>query len=89
VIITGRSQESVDKAVNQLKKDGYSNAFGQPCHFGRVKQVQQLKAWISEKFGKLDVLINNAATSLHFGPILETTPKAYDKMMDLNVKVTP
>lgn len=61
--------------------------YGKPCHFGRMDQIENLRKWIQEKFGRLDVLVNNAATSLHFGPILDTSSKAYDKMMNLNVKV--
>jgi short-subunit dehydrogenase len=87
VVITGRSDKSVGKALDQLRKEGYKTAYGKPCHFARVNQVEELRKWIKEKFGRVDVLINNAATSLHFGPILDTTPKAYDKMMNLNVKV--
>ena len=87
VIITGRSQASVDKALADFKSQGFSNAFGRPCHFARASQVESLRDWVRDRFGRLDVLVNNAATSLHFGTILETTPKAYDKMMDLNVKV--
>ena len=61
--------------------------YGKACHFGRPDQIEKLRKWVETTFGRLDVLINNAATSLHFGPILDTSSKAYDKMMNLNVKV--
>ena len=38
--------------------------------------------------GRLDVLVPNAACSTHFGPQLQITERAYDKMWDLNVKST-
>ena len=38
--------------------------------------------------GRLDVLVPNAASSTHFGPQLNISEKAYDKMWDLNVKST-
>ena len=70
-----------------MKQKGFKNAIGKPCHFSKLNQVKELREWVETKFGRLDVLVNNAATSLHFGPILETTEKAYDKMMNLNLKV--
>jgi NAD(P)-dependent dehydrogenase (short-subunit alcohol dehydrogenase family) len=77
----------VNKAIGELHKLGLTKAVGKPCHFSRLNQINDLKNWIQQKFGRVDVLINNAATSLHFGSMLDTSEKAYDKMMELNVKV--
>ena len=39
-----------------------------------------------EKFGRLDILVNNAATNPVYGPVAETSSEAYDKIMTVNVK---
>ena len=41
---------------------------------------------IVEKFGGIDILVNNAATNPVFGPIAEADEKVFDKIMDINVK---
>ena len=45
-------------------------------------------AHIQTKYGKIDVLVPNAAVSTHFGKQFEISEKAYDKLFDLNVKST-
>lgn len=39
-----------------------------------------------EKYGQIDILVNNAATNPVFGPIQETSLDAFDKIMQVNVK---
>ena len=43
---------------------------------------------IKNKYGKIDVLVPNAAVSTHFGDQFEISEKAYDKLWNLNVKST-
>ena len=44
--------------------------------------------FISTKFGRIDVLVPNAAVSTHFGNQFDISERAYDKLWDLNVKST-
>jgi NAD(P)-dependent dehydrogenase (short-subunit alcohol dehydrogenase family) len=39
-----------------------------------------------ERFGRLDVLVNNAGTNPHFGAVLEIEPAAYDKLLAVNLR---
>ena len=55
---------------------------------GKPEERKKLIDFISEKYGKLDVLVANAAVSTHFGSQFEISEKAYDKLWDLNVKST-
>ncbi len=41
---------------------------------------------IDEKFGRIDILINNGATNPYYGPMTETPVEAFDKTFDVNVK---
>ena len=55
---------------------------------GNQAHRKQLVQMIKDKYGKLDVLVPNAACSTHFGDQMEISERAYDKMWDLNVKST-
>ena len=85
VIISSRKEKNVEQAVTKLKNEGLS-AVGFPCHVGKKDQRKKLYDFIKEKFGRLDILVLNAAISLQFGSPLETTEQIWDKTMDVNLK---
>ena len=41
---------------------------------------------VGEEFGRLDILVNNAATNPYYGPAAELPPDAFDKTVDVNLK---
>lgn len=85
VIISSRKEKKITEAVNQLKAKNYK-VVGFACNVSKQEDRDNLFKFIQEKYGRLDVLIPNAAASLHFGPSLDTPEKAYDKMFETNVK---
>jgi dehydrogenase/reductase SDR family protein 4 len=56
------------------------------CHVGNADQRTALIKFAVDTYGGLDVLVNNAAVSVHFGQLMETPGEALDKMFDINVK---
>jgi NAD(P)-dependent dehydrogenase (short-subunit alcohol dehydrogenase family) len=56
------------------------------AHLGRGPDVAALFARVDAHFGRLDILVNNAATNPVFGPLLEVSEEAWDRIMALNVK---
>lgn len=85
VIISSRNKSHVDHAVRELKNEGII-AEGCVCHVAKAADRKRLIEFAVEKFGGVDVLINNAAVSTAFGPSIQTTEEQYDKMFDVNVK---
>jgi dehydrogenase/reductase SDR family protein 4 len=85
IVISSRKQEAVDKVVEELKAKGHE-AVGIACHVGDEAQLKNLVEKTVEAFGRIDVVINNAATNPVFGPIENTPPDAFDKIMNVNVK---
>lgn len=85
VVISSRGQKNVDAAVEQLTSKGL-DACGVSCHV--AKERKKLLDYVNDRFGKIDVLVSNAAVSPHFGSTIETTEEAYDKLWDINVKST-
>ena len=63
VVISGRSAESVDKAVTQLSTSHPDRVFGQPCDVGDYAQVEALWEASVAHFGRVDIWINNAGIS--------------------------
>ena len=56
------------------------------CHTGHADEVAALFDRAVAEFGKVDGLVNNAATNPYFGPTLGVTDSAFDKIFEVNVK---
>ncbi len=85
VVLTSRQQESVQKVADDIVAAG-GKAVARACHAGHLDEIEALFDYIKEKFGRLDILINNAATNPYYGPATDLTPKAFDKTVDINLK---
>jgi dehydrogenase/reductase SDR family protein 4 len=85
VVISSRSQEACDGVVTEFQKEGL-NAIGIACHVGKEDQCKQLIAKTIKTFGRIDVLVNNAAINPVYSPIEEVDSVIFDKIMDINVK---
>lgn len=93
VVICSRKAKNVDEALQGIrvqieKSKSGGEVSGIAANVGRKEDRQKLIDLIRSKYGKLDVLVPNAAVSTHFGNQLEISEKAYDKLWDLNVKST-
>ena len=85
VIVSSRKQEAVDEVAAAIREQGYI-AQGVACHMGDGDQIKNLVAKSVEHFGKVDIIVNNAAANPVFGGIEATDESAFDKIMDVNVK---
>ena len=85
VVLTSRRQESVQKVADEIIAAG-GKAVARACHAGHLDEIDALFEYVNEKFGRLDILINNAATNPYYGPATDLTPKAFDKTVDINLK---
>jgi dehydrogenase/reductase SDR family member 4 len=85
VVVSSRSQESVDEVAKSIQADG-GQAIGVAAHVGDLDALKNLVKQTVAAFGKVDILVNNAATNPVFGPLEETDESAFDKIMQINVK---
>lgn len=85
VVIASRKQADLDKAAAQIVAAG-GQAMGIAAHTGDEASVVALVEKITAVYGGIDILVNNAATNPHFGPILTAEASHWDKIMDVNVK---
>lgn len=84
-ILVSRKLESLEVAAAGIRDQGYK-AEAMACHTGHPEQIKTMYEKIVEKYGTLDILINNAATNPHFGEMITADEKLWDKTLDVNIK---
>jgi NAD(P)-dependent dehydrogenase (short-subunit alcohol dehydrogenase family) len=84
VVICGRKQETLD----QVAKEIGPNVKPVACHVGKSSDIQSLVSTTTRDFGRIDILVNNAATNIAQGPCLEMDEGQFDKMVEINLKST-
>ena len=87
VVISSRKADACEAVAAELKAAGHE-AIAVPCHVGRKEDLQRLVDTTLQAWGRIDVLVCNAATNPVYGPTSELTDDAWDKIMDTNVKGT-
>lgn len=85
VVVTSRKAEACDAVVAEIAAAG-GEAISIPCNIGRKEELEHLVAGTREAYGRIDILVCNAATNPVFGPMHEVSDEAYAKIMDTNVK---
>lgn len=85
VVLTSRTQETLDEVAAEIESNG-GTALPVAAHVGEMDAIQELLATVADAYGGVDVLINNAATNPHFGPMLTAEESHWDKTFDVNVK---
>jgi len=83
VALASRKQADLDRVASSLPVE---RAIAVACHTGKAEDVEALVARAVERFGKVDGLVNNAATNPYFGPLVDTPDAAIDKTFEVNVK---
>lgn len=84
VAITGRSKESVDKALENLKREGGYDCLGVVCDVRDFESQQSCVNKVEDQLGKIDVLIANAGVG-HFASIEDLTPEQWQEVIDVNL----
>jgi dehydrogenase/reductase SDR family member 4 len=85
VVVSSRKQSAVDEVAEEFKVAGL-NAVGIQCHIGDSEQRQSLIAKSIEHYGRIDILVNNAAINPYYGPLEGSDEVVFDKIMEVNVK---
>ena len=85
VIVSSRKQGDCEKVAEAIRAKGF-NAISAELHLGDLSHHDRVLAMIEKEYGRLDILINNGATSPHFGPAHEASEKAFDKTIEVNTR---
>lgn len=88
VVICGRRQEKGQAVVDEILKAGGEATY----HFmdiGAIESIESLLADTAEKYGKIDILVNNAANvGLKDGRVDELTLEMWDKIFESDIRGT-
>lgn len=85
VIVSSRKIDGCE-AVAASIRDAGGKAEAVACHIGELEQIENMFNHIKSQHGKLDILVNNAATNPHFGHITETPISMFQKTVDVNIR---
>jgi NAD(P)-dependent dehydrogenase (short-subunit alcohol dehydrogenase family) len=85
VVLVSRKIEGLQAVADQIRGNG-GDATPIACHAGHAEERQDMLDQALKAYGKVDILVNNAATNPHFGPMLTIDDRAWDKTFEVNVK---
>ncbi|MDH3295016.1 MAG: SDR family oxidoreductase [Acidimicrobiia bacterium] len=85
VIVSSRKLDGCQAVADAIKEAGGS-AEPWACHVGNMDDIVATFDHIRGTHGRLDILVNNAATNPYFGDILDTDLAAFDKTIEVNVR---
>lgn len=85
VMLAARKLEGLEAVAESIRSEG-GEASAMACHMGKDEDTKALVRATIERFGKVDVLVNNAATNPHFGPLLTADEGAWAKTFEVNLQ---
>ncbi|RME83905.1 MAG: glucose 1-dehydrogenase [Caldilineae bacterium] len=84
VVLASRKQPDLDRVAEEIRAAG-GEALPVAAHTGDPNAVARLVDTAISSYGGIDILVNNAATNPHFGPILSAEESQWQKILDVNV----
>jgi NAD(P)-dependent dehydrogenase (short-subunit alcohol dehydrogenase family) len=87
VVISSRKAEPCEAVAAGIRETG-GEAMVVPCNISRRDEVETLVSRTVEHWGRVDILVCNAAVNPAYGPLAKLTDEQFDKIIDSNVKST-
>ncbi len=85
VVISSRKQDDLDKVAADIRAAG-GKATAIAAHQGDSAALKHLMNRVTGEIGRLDILVNNAATNPYFGHIADTDMGMVEKTLQVNIK---
>lgn len=85
VIITNKTMEGLPEVEEEIRAAG-GKAVAKACHNGVLADIDSLFKFMESTYGRLDILVNNAAMNFYFGGIIDASEDVWNKTMDVNLK---
>jgi NAD(P)-dependent dehydrogenase (short-subunit alcohol dehydrogenase family) len=85
VVVSSRKLADLEKVAGEINAAG-GIAKAIDCHTGKLDNLGRLVKGTLDAFGRVDILINNAATNPLFGPCIQADEKAWEKIFEVNLK---
>ena len=87
VVISSRKAEACERVREQFVAEGF-DAIAVPCHIGSAEDRQRLVEETIKTWGRIDILVANAAINPVFAPLQETADDTWAKVIDTNLNGT-
>ncbi len=85
VCISSRKSEACEEVFLEFKKKGFET-LARPCNVSRKDELQALVDATAAKWGRIDIVVANAASNPYYGPLTGLPDDAFDKIFANNVK---
>ncbi|MGE3772875.1 MAG: SDR family oxidoreductase [Gammaproteobacteria bacterium] len=85
VLVTSRKIDGCQAVADAIRAAG-GKADPYACHLGDLSQIERLYQEIDARYGRLDILVNNAAANPYYGHILDTPVTAFEKTVEVNLR---
>jgi NAD(P)-dependent dehydrogenase (short-subunit alcohol dehydrogenase family) len=85
LVLSSRKMENVGPVAEKINGAG-GRAIAVAAHAGHPDDVVKLVATALDTFGAIDIAVNNAGTSIHFGPVITADEAVWDKTFQINLK---
>lgn len=86
VVLSSRKQADLDAEAERINSRFPAKAVAIAAHAGRPEDLEHLVAETIQRFARIDILVNNAATNPYFGPVLDAELSAWDKTFEVNLR---
>jgi NAD(P)-dependent dehydrogenase (short-subunit alcohol dehydrogenase family) len=85
VILTARTQGGLEEVDDEIRNAGGAPATLLPLDLRALDTIDQMAAAIQQRFGRLDVLVGNAAVLGKLSPLGHLDPKSWEEVMTVNL----
>lgn len=85
VVVVGRKPDGVERAAAEIEAEG-GRALAVAANVGDAGALDAVAAAAVERFGGIDIVVNNAGTCPHFGPLVTADDAVWDKTLAVNAR---
>jgi NAD(P)-dependent dehydrogenase (short-subunit alcohol dehydrogenase family) len=85
VALASRKLPDLEEVAKEVKATG-RKSLAIAAHVGKIEEINGLVAKVKDAFGKIDILVNNAATNPTMDQAIDVDERAWDSIMNLNLK---
>ncbi len=85
VVVSSRKAPACEEVVAGITRAG-GKAVAIPAHIGDKAALQNLVDSTIKRFGRIDILVCNAAVNPYYGPLAGISDEAFDRIMDSNIR---
>ena len=85
VAISSRKAEACEDTRRELEGQGFQ-VLARPCNVSRKEELQALVDATQKLWGRIDIVVANAASNPYYGPLTGIADEAFDKIINNNVK---